>query len=308
MMIQAFMFLLFFSYPMINLRLLRLYDQYKIGEAGTLLRADKSMRWEDGEPYRAAGGFFLMLYVVGIFFIFAAVLARYAMPQRHGTKWAKDNNFARYGSLYSAYEPRCWWWELAEVVRKLALTGIIVFIAPGTTSQSWGAMVIGLFFLLLLNRFAPYEDSSIDHLAFVAQLCTFLTLLMAVTMATDITEEEPFSADFIDAILLVLMAFPFLFAITYNVGRRFHRAASSEAGRERIRATKGRLRAACGRASSMASAAPAAGPTAAKTAQIEVVMGMGAPSPGGDAGTQEAGAQEAGMQKAGEQKAGEQAL
>ena len=47
--------------------------------------------------------------------------------------------------LFRSYEPRCWWWEIFETARKLSLTGMVIFYAPGTASQILIGMLICLF-------------------------------------------------------------------------------------------------------------------------------------------------------------------
>jgi hypothetical protein len=36
---------------------------------------------------------------------------------------------------YVHYEPQFWWWEVVELLRKLFLCGIIVFIMPDSAVQ-----------------------------------------------------------------------------------------------------------------------------------------------------------------------------
>merc|ERR1711990_542708 len=40
-----------------------------------------------------------------------------------------------YGALYTAYSQELYWWEVVELLRKLALTGLVLLIQPGTAVQ-----------------------------------------------------------------------------------------------------------------------------------------------------------------------------
>ena len=123
---------------------------------------------------QAANSISIALYIFGIPVFFFAVLWKAAMPQSNQTEWdSKDPYMGRFGMLYASYHPRCWWWELLELVRKLILTGVIVFVGTGTVSQSWFAMITAQFFLLMMTRFQPYGVKQIDHLSFVAQVGCF---------------------------------------------------------------------------------------------------------------------------------------
>ena len=66
--------------------------------------------------------------------------------------------------------------QLVELLRKLFLTGITVFIESGTVSQAWFATLVALAFTLLLVRYTPYIDQELDSLAFFTQICTLATL------------------------------------------------------------------------------------------------------------------------------------
>ena len=197
---------------------------------------------------QAANSISIALYIFGIPVFFFAVLWKAAMPQSNQPEWdSKDPYMGRFGMLYASYHPRCWWWELLELVRKLILTGVIVFVGTGTVSQSWFAMITAQFFLLMMTRFQQYGVKQIDHLSFVAQVgyflgggttglsfppsgnllhlhsthtqvCTLGTLLVALVMQTDVIEEGWLTIERIDGMLIFMQIFPFLFALVYNFG------------------------------------------------------------------------------------------
>eukprot|EP00961_Rhodomonas_salina_P159625 2149958-Rhodomonas_salina.1 len=39
------------------------------------------------------------------------------------------------GFLFLTYKPRCWWYELFELMRKLVIVGTLAFVWDGTSSQ-----------------------------------------------------------------------------------------------------------------------------------------------------------------------------
>ena len=75
--------------------------------------------------------------------------------------------------LVGAYEPHFYFWELIECVRRLALTGLLVFFADGTLLQIIVASLIALASLYLYSKYRPYFDDRVDSLASVAQLMIF---------------------------------------------------------------------------------------------------------------------------------------
>ena len=69
------------------------------------------------------------------------------------------------GCLFEDYYPDVWAWKLYEVANKLAITGALSFIAPGSTTQIVAGMGIAFFSLLVFLRFLPYPKKTIRQLA-----------------------------------------------------------------------------------------------------------------------------------------------
>ena len=85
--------------------------------------------------------------------------------------------------LTSGYEYRTYWFEIFETIRKVLLVGIpCVFPERGGTAQLfWGLLVCFLsasFYMMA----APYIEDSDDHLAQLAQLQVYLTLLSSLAL------------------------------------------------------------------------------------------------------------------------------
>ena len=63
--------------------------------------------------------------------------------------------------LWGAYESRWYMWECVECIRRMTLTGMLVFIEPGTKSQVIAAAMIALAWLSmcvgLANLATPFE-------------------------------------------------------------------------------------------------------------------------------------------------------
>ena len=65
-----------------------------------------------------------------------------------------------YAFLYEAYRPEVWYWECVECVRRLSLTGLLVFMYPGSEKQVLLAMLICFFWLMIYSEIQPYLESS----------------------------------------------------------------------------------------------------------------------------------------------------
>ncbi|CAN0356657.1 unnamed protein product, partial [Discosporangium mesarthrocarpum] len=82
------------------------------------------------------------------------------------------------------------WYEVLECVRKLLLTGLLVYFRAGTSSQVVIAMMITLLGLRVLSAFQPYKNGDENTLAEVALWVTFLTLLVGLLIKSGVTAED----------------------------------------------------------------------------------------------------------------------
>ena len=62
-----------------------------------------------------------------------------------------------YGFLLEAFRPSCYCWELLDMLRKMALVGVMVICVPGSTFQIWVAALISLVFLVAHFKSWPYK-------------------------------------------------------------------------------------------------------------------------------------------------------
>ena len=68
-------------------------------------------------------------------------------------------------------QPHFYFWESIECLRRLSLTGLLVFFADGRTLQTIVASLIALASLYMYSKYRPYRN--VDALASMAQLMIF---------------------------------------------------------------------------------------------------------------------------------------
>ena len=87
--------------------------------------------------------------------------------------------------LFEAYEPSCWYFEVVECVRRLALTGLLVFTARNLKLRIVIAAAVSMIFLVAYGAVEPFVDPHADQLATYAQLMTWAHLFFALVITTD---------------------------------------------------------------------------------------------------------------------------
>ena len=106
--------------------------------------------------------------------------------------------------MYDNYEPQYWWFECFDYVRRLALTGLMVIVLPGSALQGFIGVLIALGGLLSYNTFNPFVEDASDRLAMAAQLATFFVFLSALMIQVDVV----YHRKGFDALLVVVTFVP----------------------------------------------------------------------------------------------------
>ena len=86
-----------------------------------------------------------------------------------------DPGLASLSFLYGAYEPRCYWFEVVETLRRLLMTRGLLFFNPGTGGQIMVSIFMCLGAMRIYAGDKPFVDSSNEILAETAQWQLFFT-------------------------------------------------------------------------------------------------------------------------------------
>jgi hypothetical protein len=94
---------------------------------------------------------------------------------------------SRFGFLFMAYRINFWWWEGVEMLRKLLMTSLLVFVMPGKPGQLAAAAMITFCFLLLNLMCQPFCTPGLNSLStftLVAQFATLVSEILSRETAT----------------------------------------------------------------------------------------------------------------------------
>ena len=89
--------------------------------------------------------------------------------------------------MYAAYEPSRYAFEIFELFRKLLLTSVLIFVAPGTAAQLVVALLVCFISLVINVRLQPFVRQRDDDLQMFAQIQLFLILLSGLLLKVEIT-------------------------------------------------------------------------------------------------------------------------
>jgi hypothetical protein len=199
------------------------------------LRADYSIQCGTAKHtlYRVYAAFMVIIYPLGIPALYALLLwnnrhklrsnteTSVHMPNRH-----KDESLRSTRFLWKSYTHKMYYWEVIECMRRLLLTGAIVFIAPGTAAQAAIACVLAVVSLAVALYFQPHFDPHDGQIYTGGAMIIFLSMFLSLLMKTDVsTETNSSQAAF--ALVLVVLNIAMVIAAVVQVALVSRRAIGS---------------------------------------------------------------------------------
>ena len=189
-------------------------------------------------------------------------LSKDEIQQRKMEARSGDASIKHLEFLFGEYEPRCYLFVVFECVRRLMLTGLLIFIYAGSLTQIIVGLFIAVISMRVLSISNPYIEDIDDSLANMGQLQIVLIFIASLVLfAKDMPEQEgapgnifkgPLFAAVMVAIgtMTLLMTFYMLVAEYCGIGspKDAQAAASSVSGgrpsrnRERATANLAKLR------------------------------------------------------------------
>jgi hypothetical protein len=106
--------------------------------------------------------------------------------------------------LWSPYREQVFWWEVVECIRRLALTGFLVFILPGTAGQSAVACVFTVILLIVFSIAAPFAVRTDFDNYWLGCVILFLSTILAFILKGNFTATDTTSQRVLPTLLVTL--------------------------------------------------------------------------------------------------------
>jgi len=125
----------------------------------------------------------LLVYPVGVIALYASLLfknrERIKKPE---AEREEDEGLRSLAFLYDAYEPKYWWFEVFETARRLAMTGVLGAISPGSTLQLGAGILMAVVGFGVYCLCMPCIETKDDILGVLTNFQIFLVMLTALVM------------------------------------------------------------------------------------------------------------------------------
>jgi hypothetical protein len=163
---ELFLLMTFILLPSVSIKIFSTFACHDFDDGSSFLKVDYSIDCKASTHsfYSLYSGLMILVYPIGIPFMYWYLLWRrrhllscshrakeMEMSEDRALKSALEEREANeeehatlkaLSFLYGSYEPKYWWFEVFETLRKLALTGFLVFLAPGTAAQVLFSLVM----------------------------------------------------------------------------------------------------------------------------------------------------------------------
>jgi hypothetical protein len=195
------------------------------------LRADYSIQCGTAKHtlYRVYAGFMVIIYPLGIPALYAWLLwsNRHKLSSSNESSVRmlnrnKDVSLRSTRFLWKSYTPNMYYWEVIECLRRLSLTGAIVFIAPGTAAQAAVACVLAVVSAVVAVYCRPHVEALDGQIYTVGAIIIFFSMFLSLAMKANVSNETDYSQHVFAVVLVVLNVAMAIAAVVQMilVGRR----------------------------------------------------------------------------------------
>ena len=101
-----------------------------------------------------------------------------------------DPSFDRYAFLVSDYKSEYFFFDCLEMLRKVGITGLIMFVSPGSMLQLVVALIFSLGFGFASAWFQPYANDAANMFKTGTEITLLMTLTLAVMLRFDLSDED----------------------------------------------------------------------------------------------------------------------
>jgi hypothetical protein len=212
--LYSFLSLIAFTlYTGLATRIFRLFKCYNV--QGTFyLMGDFTVTCFGPEWYAHAyiAIFCMVTYVFGIPFVQLYVLYtnRFNLHVETCTDPLLQNKLHKqYGSIYAAYRPECYYFDIADLIHRLLLTGGLILLGQDSVAQTFLGIVICAIWQSTLLYLRPYAADWDNTIAIILAVQLQLTMVsgMALQLYQSTPAQDEYEQQGFAAVLLVVAAF-----------------------------------------------------------------------------------------------------
>jgi hypothetical protein len=182
------LFVLYTVLPSVTLAIFDVTSCESFGEGSirtTLLSADYSVVCDTPRywAYYYYGAAMFALYPIGVPLLYTYVLIRQRKRIAVPIERRKyDERIQKLSFLFMSYKPEFWWFEIFVTFSRLALTGLLSIIEPGSIKQLAAGLFMTLVVIILMCIFTPYNSARDNIMSIICGFEIFMVIMVALIL------------------------------------------------------------------------------------------------------------------------------
>ncbi|CAB1111282.1 unnamed protein product [Ectocarpus sp. CCAP 1310/34] len=200
------LFIVFAIYSSVSFTIFQTFMCETLDDEVEYLRADYSLTCSTSTHtiMEVYAGLMVLVYPIGIPAVFAWWLAsnRKDLVQDRSGGTTTPENLRPMKDLWEPYKPRRYFYELVECGRRIVLTGLAVFLFPGTAAQVAIEVAFAAGLLVVFEVLAPFVDPMDAWLYRSGALVVFFSMYLALLLKVDASDENSESQQVFAAVLV----------------------------------------------------------------------------------------------------------
>ena len=96
----------------------------------------------------------------------------------------------KFAFIVGDYKPTYYYWECLEMLRKVSITGLLIFVRKGSVLQVVVAVLISFGFMIAHARSMPYRDDLANKFKLATECSLVLTLIFSILLKIDLSKED----------------------------------------------------------------------------------------------------------------------
>ena len=220
----------FLFYSSASSAVFRAFACESLDDGKKYLRSDYRIECDSPKhrAFQIYAGFMIAVYPLGIPMLFAILLfrSRRVLTNAYLRTYNGETRQQSTSSLWKAYRPSVFYYEVIECGRRVMLTGVVVFIYPNTSAQVAVTLAIAFVFALASERLNPYNSNLDGWVSRTGHVMVVLTMYVALLTKVDVSNEGNQSQNIFAGILvsahiaMILTAFVEAVVLIYSVRQR----------------------------------------------------------------------------------------
>ena len=189
--ISVALFVMFFIYSSVSFTIFQTFVCDKLDNGITYLRADYRLTCTTAEhkAYKWYAGIMVLVYPVGIPAFFTWWLVRNRGYLKVDARDSMEH-LKPWRGLWAAYRPGRFFFEVIECGRRLALTGVAVFVLPDSPAQIAIVLLLAVVFLFIYESSSPFEDNLEMGLYRWGNGIVLASMYAALLLKVDVSNED----------------------------------------------------------------------------------------------------------------------